>query len=59
MLLSSVMLSLPAWKVADPLALLDHSRKDEEDDESLESIIKNKSRPENAKKKTANADNRK
>ena len=53
------MLSLPAWKVADPLALLDHSRKDEEDDESLESIIKNKSRPENAKKKTVNADNRK
>ena len=53
------MLSLPAWKVADPLVLLDHSRRDEEDDESLESIIKNKSRPENTKKKTVNADNRK
>jgi hypothetical protein len=48
-LLSSVLSSLPAWQLADPLAIL-AGRKDEddEDDESIESIIS---------KKTANPDN--
>jgi hypothetical protein len=41
-LLSSVLSSLPAWRMVDPLpvlASLDRSSKDKEDDESLESVI--------------------
>ena len=41
MLLSSVLFSMPAWQIADPLPLLAHSRDDDEDDEeTLETIIK-------------------
>ena len=42
MLLSSVLFSMPAWQIADPLPLLAHSNdeEDEEDGETLETIIK-------------------
>ena len=39
-LLASVLASVPAWQIADPLAILAGSRRDDdEDDESLETII--------------------
>ena len=41
MLLSSVLCSMPAWQIADPLPLLSGGKgDDEEDDETLETIIK-------------------
>lgn len=48
-LLSSVLSSLPAWQLADPLAIL-AGRKDEEDedDESIESIISKKTENPNS-----------
>ncbi|MGV6858949.1 MAG: tandem-95 repeat protein, partial [bacterium] len=47
MLASSVMVSLPAWQIADPLPILGGGKTADEDDESLESII------ENSKSKTS------
>ena len=46
-LLSSLLSSLPAWQLADPLAILVGSRKrsDEDDDDSIEAMIANS--PEN------------
>jgi len=43
MLISSLMSSMPAWQIADPLPVLTNVNDDDEDDddESLESIIKN------------------
>ncbi|MBT8355967.1 MAG: VCBS domain-containing protein, partial [Desulfofustis sp.] len=40
MLLSSMLFSIPAWQLADPLPLLASRRHDEEDEETLETIIK-------------------
>ncbi len=39
MLASSVMVSLPAWQIADPLPILAGGKNADEDEESLESII--------------------
>ena len=45
MLLSSVLFSMPAWQLADPLPLLAHARNEKgEDDEDLEKIIRDGSR---------------
>ncbi|UCG11941.1 MAG: hypothetical protein JSU72_15700, partial [Deltaproteobacteria bacterium] len=51
MLLSSVLSSLPAWQIADPLPILTQKKEDSEseDEESLETIIKQGS-PNEAKK---------
>ena len=39
-LLASVLSSMPAWHLADPLSILAGKRDDDEDDESLETIIR-------------------
>jgi hypothetical protein len=54
-LLASLLSSLPAWQVLDPLPILVR-RKDEDrsdDNESLESIVDKQPQETNAKKKTA------
>ena len=44
MLLSSILSSLPAWRLVDPLPVLESlekgAKKDQADDESLESVIR-------------------
>ncbi len=57
MLVSSVMFSLPAWRIADPLPILTGNRKEEDDDESLQSIIKNKTIKGKAPETNSDADN--
>ena len=53
-LLASVLSSLPAWQLADPLAILVGKKGDEdEDDESLETIIKDGSGRDEDKKREA------
>jgi len=59
-LLASVLSSLPAWQLADPLAILVGKKEDEddEDDESLETIIEEGSgRDEGEKRKASELDN--
>ena len=43
MLLSSVLSSMPAWQIADPLPILAGQREDSDDEESLEKIIEKRS----------------
>ncbi len=52
MLLSSMISSMPAWQLADPLPILKNTRNDDDDDddESLETIIKNSSDNDDKKK---------
>jgi hypothetical protein len=55
-LMASVLSSLPAWQLADPLAILVGTKEDEdedEDDDTLETIIKDGSRRNEDKKRTA------
>ena len=53
-LMASVLSSLPAWQLADPLAILVGKKEDEdEDDESLETIIKDGSRRDEDKERNA------
>lgn len=56
MLISSVMFSLPAWRIADPLPILAGSQNKNNDDESLLSIIKNKTSREKTVEKPKTAD---
>jgi hypothetical protein len=52
-LLASVLSSLPAWQLADPLAILGRTRDEEdEDEESLETIINKGSSQKDSKKDT-------
>jgi hypothetical protein len=57
MLLSSLLSSLPAWRILDPLPILARKRDDDhsDDDESLESILDRKPRKPNPKQKTLDA----
>ena len=52
MLISSLLSSLPAWQILDPLPILARKKDDDgtEDDESLESILKRKPEPPEPKK---------
>jgi hypothetical protein len=53
-LLASVLSSLPAWQLADPLAILVGTKEDEdEDDDTLETIIKDGSRRNEDKERKA------
>ncbi|NOQ41786.1 MAG: tandem-95 repeat protein, partial [Desulfuromusa sp.] len=52
-LLASLLSSMPAWHLADPLSILAGGSRDDEDDESLESIIKEGEKKE-AKKEEDN-----
>jgi hypothetical protein len=52
-LLASVLSSLPAWQLADPLAILVGKKDDDDDDESLETIIEEGSRRDKDKKRKA------
>jgi hypothetical protein len=56
-LLASVLSSLPAWQLADPLAILVGTKGDEDedddDDDTLETIIKDGSRRNEDKKRKA------
>ena len=53
-LLASLLSSLPAWQLADPLAILVGKKEDEdEDDDSLETIIKDGSRRDEDKESKA------
>ena len=58
-LLASVLSSLPAWQLADPLAILVGKKEDEDDDdESLETIIEeSKGRDEDKQSKSSEKDN--
>jgi hypothetical protein len=55
LLLSSLLSSLPAWQILDPLPILDRKKDGDqsEDDESLESILDRKPRQPKPKKATA------
>jgi hypothetical protein len=53
-LMASVLSSLPAWQLADPLAVLVGTKQDEDDDdESLETIIKDGSESDEDKEDDA------
>jgi VCBS repeat-containing protein len=56
MLLSSLLSSMPAWQLADPLPILSGRRDDDEGEEedSLESIIKNKSQNDDNRRSKPN-----
>jgi hypothetical protein len=57
-LLASVLSSLPAWRLTDPLAILAGSRNDDDDEESLENIIEGGSgRNEGKKSKSSDIKN--
>jgi hypothetical protein len=53
LLLASLLSSLPAWRVIDPIAVLAHLGTDDEDDrddgESLDSLLSRSSRPEGSR----------
>ena len=57
LLLSSLLSSLPAWQILDPLPILARKKDDDnsEDDESLESILDRKPRKPNPKNEPADA----
>ena len=52
-LLASVLSSMPAWQLADPLAILVGKNGDDDDDESLETIIDEGSKRDEKKKANA------
>jgi hypothetical protein len=53
LLLASLLSSLPAWRLIDPIAVLAQLRTDDEDDrddeESLDSLLSGSSRPEGSR----------
>ena len=53
LLLASLLSSLPAWRLIDPIAVLAHLGTDDEDDrddgESLDSLLSRSSRPEDSR----------
>jgi hypothetical protein len=58
-LMASVLSSLPAWQLADPLAVLVGTKQDEDDDdESLETIIKDGSESDEDKEDDASESNK-
>jgi hypothetical protein len=50
-LLASVLSSMPAWQLADPLPILAGTKDEDEDEESLETIIKKSSPGDDKKEK--------